>query len=72
MNFFDKNGYFAVNLTCIATLTYFRRFLTLVFVYELSSSKSMYHICTTAVVIRVKGGIGEISPTASLPKNGFN
>ena len=53
-NFFDKNGYFAVNFTCIATITYFLRFLTLVFVYILSSSKSMYHICTTAVVIRVK------------------
>ena len=53
MNFFDKNGYFAVNFTCIATITYFRRFLTLVFVYVSSSAKSMYHICTTAVVIRV-------------------
>ena len=53
MNFFDKNGYFAVNFTCIATITYFRRFLTLVFVYVSSSAKSMYHICITAVVIRV-------------------
>ena len=44
MNFFDKNGYFAVNFTCIATITYFLRFLTLVFVHVLSSSKSMYRI----------------------------
>ena len=54
MNVLDKNGYFAVNFTCIATITYFLRFLTLVFVYVLGSSKSMNHICTTALVIRVK------------------
>ena len=38
----------------IATIAYFLRFLTLFFVYVIIITKSMYHICTTAAVIRLR------------------